>query len=247
MQLTGQKHDSLAENGINRFQEMQMDDGFKTPDGASLHNDAPVNPFDSALLRAAFDRAGSEGWHRFSLVDAAADANLPVDAVRARFPYKAKLLITLSQLADSSALRDESEGAIKERLFDLLMRRLDVLQEYRSGVQAVMQALPLDPPLAALLGALTLDSMRWIAETSGIDGSGLRGALRIKAISGIWALSLNTWHKDESADLGTTMAALEKNLEKAERFGALQPSPRQKLHQALNRSTLPNHDLEVEY
>ncbi|GBR53932.1 TetR family transcriptional regulator [Neokomagataea thailandica NBRC 106555] len=224
-----------------------MDDGLNTLDGASLHHDAPVSPFDAALLRAAFDRAGSEGWHRFSLVDAALDAKLPIDEVRARFPIKAKLLITLCQIADKSALRDESEGAVKERLFDLLMRRLDVLQEYRSGVQAVMQAIPYDPALGALLAALTLDSMRWITETAGIDGAGIRGAFRIKAIAGIWALSLNTWHKDESADLGTTMAALEKNLEKAERFGALQPSPRQKLHDALNHSSLPNHDLEVEY
>jgi len=41
--------------------------------------------FDIALLQSALSLAGSDGWHRFSLVDAAREAGLPVDAVRSRY------------------------------------------------------------------------------------------------------------------------------------------------------------------
>lgn len=203
--------------------------------------------FDFALLAAAFDLAARSGWSRLSLVEAAREARLPVETVRARYPFKALLLLRLGRLADESALRDEETGeSPRARLFDLMMRRFDIFQDYREGLRAVLHALPYDPPLAALLAGATLDSVRWLADAAGLDGAGIGGVLRVNALAAVWAHALRAWEKDDSPDLGKTMAALESALDRAERFGVLKPSPRRRMEEAMGRTGVPDHGLELE-
>ncbi|RBM08024.1 TetR family transcriptional regulator [Novacetimonas cocois] len=178
--------------------------------------------FDDALLRSAMERAALYGWRRLTVVDAARDAGLSLDVARKRFPFKASILLTLGRLADEAALVDDgSTGTPREKLFDLLMRRLDVFQQYRAGVRAALRALPFDPPLALLLGGATMESMKWMLGAAGLDISGVAGALRVQALLGAWTVTLRAWDKDDSLDMGTTMAALDKALDKALRFSAL--------------------------
>ncbi|CUW46267.1 TetR family transcriptional regulator [Novacetimonas hansenii] len=178
--------------------------------------------FDDALLRAAMERAALYGWRRMTVVDAARDAGLSLDVARKRFAFKANILLTLGRLADEAALVDDgSTGTPREKLFDLLMRRLDVFQQYRPGVRAALRALPFDPPLALLLGGATVESMKWMLGAAGLEVSGLAGALRVQALLGAWTLTLRAWDKDDSQDMGTTMATLDKALDKALRFSAL--------------------------
>ncbi|QDH17994.1 TetR family transcriptional regulator [Swingsia samuiensis] len=212
-------------------------------DTADLDKDA----FDIALLQAAMNLASLEGWHHFSMVEAAKEAGLPIDAVRSRYPLKSLLLLRLGKMADESALRDEGQGSsLREHLFDLIMRRFDLFQEYREGIRSVLHTLPRDPALTAFLAGATLDSMRWIADAAGIDCSGLGGICRINGLAAIWGTALRAWEKDESQDLGITMAALEKSLEKAERYGVLKPSSRRKMQDAISHTGTPNHNLELE-
>lgn len=178
--------------------------------------------FDDALLRSAMERAALYGWRRLTVVDAARDAGLSLDVARKRFAFKANILLTLGRLADEAALVDDgSTGTPREKLFDLLMRRLDVFQQYRAGVRAALRALPLDPPLALLLGGATVESMKWMLSAAGLEVGGLAGALRVQALLGAWTVTLRTWDKDDSQDMGTTMATLDKALDKALRFSAL--------------------------
>ncbi|GBQ65954.1 TetR family transcriptional regulator [Ameyamaea chiangmaiensis NBRC 103196] len=180
---------------------------------------ADTEHFDTALLKAALELAALRGWRGLTVVDAARDAGLPLDEARSRFPCKAAILMRLGRLADESALRDDQlSGSARERLFDLLMRRIDVFQHYRDGVTAVLKGLPFDPALAALLGAATVDSMAWLARTAGIETTGLRGLVRIKLVVGVWAMGIRAWMRDESEDLAVTMAALDGALDKAARF-----------------------------
>ncbi|MBV1824268.1 TetR family transcriptional regulator [Komagataeibacter oboediens] len=181
--------------------------------------------FDATLLRSALERAASHGWRRMTVVDAARDAGLSLETARRRAPCKAMILLTLGRLADEAALvEDESEGSVREKLFDMLMRRLDVFQQYREGVRSVLRAVPMDPPLAILLGGATLESMKWIANAAGLETNGLVGGLRLQALLGVWTMTLRAWDKDDSQDMGTTMAALDQALDRAARVIGLAPA-----------------------
>ncbi len=174
--------------------------------------------FDSALVAAFFRLAAARGWARVSVAAAAQDASLPLDQARVRFPSRVAVLIRFGRMADQAALAEvPADGSIRDKLFDLLMRRLDTLQTHRAGVLALLHALPTEPPTALLLACATRRSMRWMLEAAGGHARGLRGALRVRGLVAVWLWTLRAWERDESADLSATMAALDAVLRRTER------------------------------
>jgi hypothetical protein len=175
--------------------------------------------FDRALVGAAFRLAGERGWRRVSVVEAARRGDLPLDRARARFPARPMLLLRFGRIADQAALAlAVSEGAQRDRLFDMLMRRIDVLQAHREGVLALLRGLPADPCLAAMLTAASLRSMAWMLEGAGISARGPLGMVRSKGLLAVWLVTVRAWRGDDSADLSATMAALDKALRRAEQI-----------------------------
>ena len=178
--------------------------------------------FDTAMIAAAFTQAGLTGWRTLSIVEAAQIAGLPLDRARERFPGPSAVLMKFGLLADQAALADPpTELRARHRLFDLLMRRFDVLQAHRDGMTALLQVLPTDPALALILGGATLRSMAWMLEAAGIPATGVRGLLRAKGLVGVWLYALRAWKDDASPDLAGTMAAMDKALDQAERYSAM--------------------------
>jgi hypothetical protein len=173
--------------------------------------------FDAALVASAFSLAAERGWSGVSVAQAARDADLPLDRARRRFPGRCAVLLRFGSLADQAALAGVvSEGSHRDRLFDILMRRIDFLQRHRAGVLALMRALPADPATALALAAASLCSMGWMLEGAGIAAHGLRGRLRRKALLVVWLWTLHAWRRDESEDLSVAMAALDQALSRAD-------------------------------
>ncbi len=182
--------------------------------------------FDRALVSAAFAIAAEDGWHRVSIVRAARRAGLPLDRARPRFPGRGAVLLRFGRIADQTALADagaDAGGSVRDRLFDLLMRRFDALQANRQGVLALLSALPFDPPAALLLGLATAGSMAWMLEAAGVSAQGPIGRLRAKGLTAVWLAAVRAWRSDASVDLSATMAALDHALARAERVAGWLP------------------------
>jgi hypothetical protein len=172
--------------------------------------------FDRALITAAFTEIGLHGWAKFDLAGTASAAGLPLDRVRGRFPTRAAVLLGFGRLADQAALTTAAtDGPPRDRLFDLLMHRFDVLQAHRDGVRAILRALPGEPMLALLLAESTRKSMGWMLAAAGVPPLGLIGALREKGLVAVWLYTVRAWESDDSADLSATMAALDRALDRA--------------------------------
>ena len=185
-----------------------------------------ANDFDQALIASAFAQVADRGWRNLNLADAARAADLPLDRTRERFPSPVFVLLRLGSLADQAALAEATgEGfagapapSPRERLFDMLMRRFDVLQQHRGGIIALLRTMPTDLPLGLMLADATSRSMRWMLEGAGLDASGFRGVLRVNGLMGVWLYSLRGWERDDSPDLSGTMAALDRALDRMARF-----------------------------
>jgi len=176
--------------------------------------------FDQALITAAFAAAAANGWPAVSVAGSAADADLDIDRARARFSGRDAILIRFGRWADEQALSGIlPDGTPRDRLFDILMRRFDALQAQREGVLALLHSLPANPPLGLFLAAATSTSMAAMLEGAGLASTGLHGLLRSKGLTAAWFYALCAWEKDDSADLSGTMAALDRALTQAERFG----------------------------
>ena len=173
--------------------------------------------FDRALIAATFNLAAAKGWRRVSMIEAARNAALPLDRTRERFAGIPAVLCRFGQYADQAALGDVPlEGTVRDRLFDLIMRRIDFLQLHRAGVLALLHALPTDPATGLLLGCASRRSMAWLLDAAGVPTGGLAGHLRVSGLLAVWLWTIRAWEKDESQDLSVTMAALDTALARAE-------------------------------
>jgi ubiquinone biosynthesis protein COQ9 len=183
--------------------------------------------FDTALVTAAFRLAGEEGWRNVNVAKAARAAGLSLAEARGRFPSRAAILLRFGRLADQAALLDApDEGPVRDRLFDLLMRRFDVLQTHRAGVKALLRALPTEPPTALLLACATKRSMRWMLQGAGVTATGAHGLLQVRGLMAVWLWAVRAWERDDSDDLSGTMAAVDTALQRAERAVSWLPGRR---------------------
>ena len=196
----------------------------KTAKAARPRARAKAPPADpkAALREALLRMVAAGGWRDLSYADIAKDAGLGLAAAYEAYPSKAAILIGIGRDIDArlfASLDDDPlDGSPKDRLFDLLMRRFDALNQHREAFAALAKDLPRTPGEGLALLCQLRSSLARMLEAAGISASGLRGALRIEGLGAIYAAALRVWFKDDSSDLSKTMAELDKRLSQAERW-----------------------------
>lgn len=173
------------------------------------------------IVDAAFALAGEEGWEYVTLRAVAQRAGLSMAALFAAVEDKTDILAAFGRMIDRAVLENASgfdaEESPRERLFDLLMDRYEALNEYRAGLRSVLDSFLCDPKQALISLPHLCRSMTWILETAGIETGGIKGAVKVAGLTGLYLKVLRVWKDDETADLSKTMAALDKALGRAER------------------------------
>ncbi|NKB56170.1 MAG: hypothetical protein GKS00_07520 [Alphaproteobacteria bacterium] len=187
------------------------------------------------IIKSALGLAASGQWPSAGLRDIAEAADVSLAELHAIYPSKPAILRAYFNAIDATVLGakfafDKKDGP-RDRLFDVLMRRFDVLSEDRDAVIAILNALRCDPLSALCLSAGLAGSMRWMLEAAGIKVSGPTGRLIVKGLTTVWLATLRVWQRDDSEDMSRTMAALDKNLRRAERLFALLPTGRRRTAQ----------------
>jgi AcrR family transcriptional regulator len=176
---------------------------------------AATNPKD-AIVTALLELAGERNWEDISLSEIAARAHVSLATFREFFPSKGAVLSAFVRKIDKEVLDgigDElADEPPKERLFDVLMRRLDVLAPYRLGIEGIFEWTARDPLAAAAINQQVLNSMRFMLEAAGIDSEGPVGALKLQGLALAWRRVLQTWFSDDDPGLAPTMAALDREL-----------------------------------
>jgi AcrR family transcriptional regulator len=181
--------------------------------GATL---PPPGDAKAAIIDALLELAGERSWEDITITDVAARANVSLSTFRDLFPSKGAVLSAFLRKIDKIVLDgttgDLADESAKERLFDVLMRRLDALAPYRLGLEGIAEWLRRDPIAATAINGLELNSMRFMLEAAGIDSEGPVGALKLQGLVLAWARVLRTWFTDDDPGLAPTMAALDREL-----------------------------------
>ncbi|MEX0922023.1 MAG: TetR/AcrR family transcriptional regulator [Rhodovibrionaceae bacterium] len=179
------------------------------------------NEIPDRLIDTAMRLAAERGWSGLSLAEIAAEAELPLSQVYPLFDSKQAILSAFSRRLDAAVLAEELSAEelaepARDRLFEVMMRRFDALQPYREALANILYD-SLRRPLQGLAGTPQLArSMRWMLEAAGLNGEGVRGAVRVKGLSAIYLATLRVWLRDDSADLAKTMASLDAQLRRVE-------------------------------
>ena len=174
---------------------------------------------EDALVAALWRGIATHGWPGLTMGRLAAEAAVPMATLRDRFPSRLDPLILHGRRVDHAVLAGTipgQGGAARDRLFDVLMRRLDAMQPHRAGILRFLRDMRRDPSLAVLLGPQMSLSMRWMLDAAEIEGSGGRRRAMSLGLVGVWLATVRAWAEDESEDLGPTMAALDRALDRAE-------------------------------
>ncbi|HMA15555.1 MAG: TetR family transcriptional regulator [Bacteroidota bacterium] len=167
------------------------------------------------IIDTAFGLAVERGWRDLSLADIAEAADVPLTHLYALFPSKQAILNGFSDRVDAAMLAEGMDGLdtpARDRLFDVVMRRLDALQPHKEALGIILQD-QLRDPLGACCGLGRLRrSMALTLEAAGVSTTGCRGILRVKGLAAIYLATLRIWLRDDSEDMARTMAYLDGQL-----------------------------------
>lgn len=173
-------------------------------------------------VEAALHLAETQGWQNVTLSDIAKQADIDMATLHDYFEDRFDVLAALGRMIDRKVLENIGEGdrtlSERDRLFDIMMERFDVLNDYRDGLTSVLNSFKTDPKQAVISLPHLGRSMSWMLEAAGIETGGVKGAIKVIGLSGIYLKTLRVWCDDESPDMGKTMAALDKNLGRAEEW-----------------------------
>jgi AcrR family transcriptional regulator len=177
-------------------------------------HDKAVDALMALLAEQSFEQIG--------LAEVAGRAGIKLSQLRAEFGSTLAILgahikdIDRAVLAGGDA--DMEEESPREKLFDVLMRRLEALAPYKDAVRSLLRSARCNPGLALALNAMAARSQHWMLEAAGIGTSGPRGALRAQGAALMFARVLGVWFDDDEPGLDRTMAALGRGLASAERW-----------------------------
>jgi AcrR family transcriptional regulator len=161
-------------------------------------------------------------FQAIGLADIAAAAGVSLAQLRDEFPYTLAILAAHVKATDRAVLaedlNDMADEPVRERLFDVLMRRLEVLAPHREAIDSLLRSARRDPPLAVALNGLARRSQQWMLTAAGIGASGPRGMIRAQGLAMLFASVLRTWIDDDDPGQARTMAALDRALGRGQRF-----------------------------
>jgi len=193
-------------------------------DTATAEPSSSPDDLDHAVAAAAMRIAAEKGWRRTGLLDVARAAGVPLDAFYRRYPDRADVLAAVSRVADMAVLAQDTpfdpDESARDRLFDVMMRRYDALLPYRDGLRAVMRDLRAEPLTALAFSRQFGRSMAWMLRAAGVEADRRGGALLTAGLGAVQARVMRVFLEDDTADLARTMAALDAELRRAERWTA---------------------------
>ena len=182
---------------------------------------SPPPDMRGKIVDALMELAAERRFEDISVRDISRAAGISLADFRDAFPSKGAVLAGLSRRIDRAVLtQDTGELADenpRERLFDVLMRRLEAMAPYREGLREVTAWLRREPAAALAMNREAMSSMRFMLEAAGIEAAGTSGAIKLQGLALAWARVLQVWLDDEDPALSKTMAELDRVLTRGER------------------------------
>ena len=170
-----------------------------------------------ALLALAAERR----FEDIGLSDIAVRAVISLAELRRAFDHKLDVLAAFTRRIDAQTLEGLDPGMAgepaRERLFDVLMRRFELLRPHREALRSITRGLARDPLLRLAWSRVAVGSAIWMLEGAEIETAGWLGRLRAQGLVFAWARAFRVFLDDDDPGLARTMAELDRRLREGER------------------------------
>ncbi len=159
---------------------------------------------------------------QIGFADVAGRAEVTLAALRGEFGSLLAIYAAYIKDIDRKVLAggeaEMAEEPPRERLFDVLMRRIEALAPHKEAIRSLLGSVRRNPGLAFALNGLALRSQQWMLTAAGIEAAGPRGMLRAQGAALMFARVLPTFVDDDDPGLARTMAALDRALARGQRW-----------------------------
>jgi AcrR family transcriptional regulator len=185
---------------------------------------APSGTPRERIVEAFMALLAEQPIERIGLAEIAERAGVTLADLRGEFGTPLAILAAHVKELDRKVLAevdaDMADESPRERLFDVLMRRLELLGDHKDAVRSLLRSARRDPPLALALNAMAVRSQQWMLTSAGIGAAGPKGMVRAQGLALLFANVLRTWVDDDD-DNTQTLAALDRELARGQRFAGL--------------------------
>ncbi|WP_181703236.1 TetR/AcrR family transcriptional regulator [Chthonobacter albigriseus] len=173
------------------------------------------------MIDAFVGRLATRPFNEVELADVAADAGVTLADLRREFDGRHALLKAFVQRIDTAVLAGDDPAMAdqppRDRVFDVLMRRLDVLAPHKEAVRSLLRSVRGDPGTALFVNGLVTRSMSYMLAAARVSTGGRRGALKAQGLAFAWARIVDVWIDDPDPGLARTMVEVDRALSRGER------------------------------
>src|SRR6266850_8657 len=174
------------------------------------------------IMTAFMALLGEKGIEHIERAEIAKRAGVSLAQLRAEFGSPLAILAAQVKEIDRAVLDagddDMAEEPPRERLFDVLMRRIEALAPHKAAVRSLARSAARNPGLACALNGLAVRSQQWMLTAADISAAGPRGMIRAQGLAVLFACVLRTFVDDDDPGHAKTMAALDRALARGQRW-----------------------------
>lgn len=175
---------------------------------------------ETKIATAALRLAARQGWARLTLEDITRAAKISPAPAKKHFAGKNDILPAIVRFVDAETAASVGKPDLKvpprDRLFEVMMARMDVLQEHRRAILSIMEEVRRNPSLFRRLLPAEAEAVRNMLKLAGLGSKGPREIFTVAGLLGIYGLTLCRWSGDSSSDMAKTMAVLDRSLRRVD-------------------------------
>lgn len=168
------------------------------------------------IVEKAFQIVQKKGWEKFSLQDLSKE-KIKESEINSYFKNKNEIIDKFSFMIDSLVeskvnLNDFKISSKKDNLFELIMLRLDEMRPYKVPLTKIVDAAKQNPCLLSRISKNVMNSMDFYLELTSSYNETPIDFLKKNTLFFIYSFTFKIWLEDDSDDLASTMAELDRLL-----------------------------------
>ena len=180
-----------------------------------------TNNREHELIKEAFVVIERVGWDKFSLLDLLKKEKITEKEVNSFFKNKSDVIDKFSIMIDSVVeskinIDDFRISSKKDNLFELIMIRLEEMKIYKKSLKKIIESAKKKPTLLSRISNNVMNTMDFYLELTSCYNDTPIDFLKKNTLFFIYSFAFRTWLKDETDDLATTMAELDRLLTMSE-------------------------------
>ena len=159
-----------------------------------------------------------KSWHLIEPDEIYKKTKINKKNLQKKIVNKRDLLRNINRYFDfklSITARSIDRSTRKDMIFEIIMMRFDILQNYRKSIIKIFESFKEKPQELVFLLPSFIESIVMMASISKIPISGLKGNVKINGLLIIYFLIFLVWIEDNSEFLEKTMTSLDNYLDRA--------------------------------